>query len=104
MLRCFIAGVLIALVTAGPAAAGGTVRPLDVHLIAYLQHLAGPSFAGDGTAWATQADFGGGYDVSVLRGGTLSTQRLNTYSTGIETTEAFAASGEAVALAVNVRR
>lgn len=103
MLRSSIAGIVIALVAAGPAAAGGTLKPLDAHLVAGVQRLAGPSFAGDGIAWATQSDFKGGYDVSVLRGGTLVTQHLDTFSTGVETSEAFAASPDTVALAVNAR-
>src|SRR4051812_21118743 len=102
MWRSFIAGVLLALAGAGPAAAGGTLTPLDAELVAGAQHPSRPPFAGTGVAWATQSDFKGGYDVSVLRDGDLVTKHLDTFASGIETDESFAASADAAALAVKV--
>src|SRR3954453_5749756 len=102
MLRAPAAGLLVALLAAGPAFAGGTITPLRAHLVAGAQHLAGPAFAGDGIAWATASDFDGGYDVSVLRGGQTDAQHVTSYGQAVvETDEAFAASPDAVALAVN---
>jgi hypothetical protein len=90
-------------VFAGPAAAGGTLTPTGARLVAGAQQIAGPSFAGDGIAWATPSHLARDYDVRVLRGGALDTQHVTVYLGGIDTTQAFAASADAVALAVTVR-
>ena len=97
-------------VTAGPAMAGGTLTPVSGHLVAYVQHLAGPAFAGSGLAWATPAPPGqGGYTVTVDSGGQVTKQHV--YAAGGDADSgddivlsAVAASADMVAFAVSVSR
>lgn len=94
---------------AEPAVAGGTLTRVDAHVVAGFQQVAGPAFAGSGFAWATPSASEGGYDVSVLRDGTLVTRHVagpgadpNAY--GDQVTVALAASADAVAFAIDVQR
>ena len=111
-LRRLALALLIALgacgLTAGPAAAVGTLTPVDAHLVAGLHHLAGPSFAGEGVAWATPRWPRFGYKVSVAAGGEVRSR--NVFALGgnpdapEQINEALAASPDEVAFLVNVTR
>lgn len=106
--RAQITAALAALVAtgiaAGPAEAGGTLTPVPGHLVATVQQLAGPAFAGSGLAWATPAP-GGGYTVTVMNAGGVRKQHVFAAgNSGDEIREALSASADQVAFAVSVSR
>src|SRR4051812_8505469 len=90
------------------ARAGGTLTPVGVHMVAGIDQVAGPAFAGSGFAWATPAEANDGYVVSVLRDGTLASQHLQARgadaNAGVEwTATALAASADTYAFGVDVQ-
>jgi hypothetical protein len=93
---------------AAAAQAGGTLTRVGTHMVAGIDHVAGPAFAGSGFAWATPAEKNDGYVVGLLRDGTYSSQHLKAggsdANAGVERTAiGLAASADTYAFGVDVQ-
>lgn len=84
------------------------MTPLAAGAPPYFGNPAGPAFAGDGIVWATQRLGGGGFDVTLDRGGSLETEDVPTTARTKRLTNTLdaeiAASSTHTALAVAIDR